>query len=183
MPCCRSTGEGAFREAAAEAVRYEQSLYSPERENWPDLREWTPGEPFSRWGMAWCHGAPGIGLARVAGLPWLDTPEIRAEIAAAMRTTRSCGVQGADHLCCGNLSRADILFEVGRRLSRPEWMGEAERQAALIVRRARSSGSYRFQWNIEHLSMPGLFTGTSGIGYSLLRSAYPERLPAVLLWE
>jgi type 2 lantibiotic biosynthesis protein LanM len=178
-----ATGEHAFHEAAAEAIRYEQSLYSPEQENWPDLREWKPGEPYSRWGMAWCHGAPGIGLARVAGLPWLDTPEIRADIAVAMRRTRGCGVQRPDHLCCGNLSRAEILLEVGRRLSRPEWIGEAQRRAASVVRRARGNEKYQFVWEIEHLSMPGLFMGASGIGYALLRAAYPERLPAVLLWE
>ena len=72
---------------------------------------------------------------------------------------------------------------MGRRLSRPEWIGEAQRQAARIVRRARGNGKYQFVWEIEHLSMPGLFMGASGIGYGLLRAAYPDRLPAVLLWE
>jgi lantibiotic modifying enzyme len=30
--------------------------------------------------------------------------------------------------------------------------------------------------------MPGLFQGMSGIGYALLRAAYPGRFPSVLLW-
>lgn len=30
---------------------------------------------------------------------------------------------------------------------------------------------------------PGFFQGTAGIGYELLRLAYPESLPSVLLWD
>jgi lantibiotic modifying enzyme len=33
------------------------------------------------------------------------------------------------------------------------------------------------------LHAPGFFQGTSGVGYTLLRLAHPDRLPGVLLFE
>ena len=57
-----ATGREDFAAAAAECIAFEDSSYDPARHNWPDLR-WG-GEPT--WPCQWCHGAPGIGLARLA---------------------------------------------------------------------------------------------------------------------
>jgi lantibiotic modifying enzyme len=35
----------------------------------------------------------------------------------------------------------------------------------------------------RQVNTPGFFCGTAGIGYALLRLAYPDSLPCVLLWE
>ena len=71
-----------FLEAAEEAIAYERSVFSPSAGNWQDVREDKPSFMTS-----WCHGAPGIGLARLGGLAILDTAEIRQEIAVALNTT------------------------------------------------------------------------------------------------
>ena len=55
------TGREDFAGAASECVAFENSSYDAERKNWPDLRMDT--EPA--WPCQWCHGAPGIGLARI----------------------------------------------------------------------------------------------------------------------
>ena len=57
-----ATGRDEFATAASECIAFENSSFDAERNNWPDLR--GDGEPG--WPCQWCHGAPGIGLARIA---------------------------------------------------------------------------------------------------------------------
>src|SRR5262249_51144126 len=90
------TGEGRFRVPALGGIAYERSLFSPEARNWPDLRlseaaaRGTRAEPAG-FGVSWCHGAPGIGLARLRCLPHLEDPLLLAEIEAATATTLAGG--------------------------------------------------------------------------------------------
>ncbi|MBV9038308.1 MAG: type 2 lantipeptide synthetase LanM family protein, partial [Acidobacteriaceae bacterium] len=98
------TGEDRFRATALQAIEYERSLFSPEVGNWPDLREGTAfdrvaGAGNGRFAMAWCHGAPGIGLSRLHCLRHLDDQSIRAEIDAALKITVIQGF-GRNHCLC-----------------------------------------------------------------------------------
>ena len=133
---------------------------------------------------SWCHGAPGIGLARIGGLPVLDTQDIRKDIETAVQTTQAFSVKGEDHLCCGNLGRADILLVAAGRLSRPELATLAHRQVWQVMTRAEHMGSFVLHPLLpKHVDSSGFFRGTAGIGYTLLRMAQPALLPAVLLWQ
>jgi lantibiotic modifying enzyme len=120
-------------------------------------------------------------LARVAGLDSLDTDEIRQDIESAIKTTKEYNGLGVDHLCCGNLGRVEFLFTAGQKLSRPELLEAAMEQAARVVARARQKGSFTYSSFLPY--NPSFFQGVSGIGYELLRLAYPDQLPSVLLWE
>ena len=53
--------------------------------------------------------------------------------------------------------------------------------ASQVVARAEEKGHYGYGPILDF--HPGFFQGASGIGYQLLRLAYPEQLPSVLLWE
>ncbi|MBW4450417.1 MAG: type 2 lantipeptide synthetase LanM family protein [Spirirestis rafaelensis WJT71-NPBG6] len=173
------TQETVFLEAAEEAIAYEHSLFSPSAGNWQDVRENKPSFMTS-----WCHGAPGIGLGRLGGLELLDTPEIRQEIVAAINTTQQFGLQNLDHLCCGNFGRMEVLLLAASKLSHPELGNTIQKQAAWLVARAKQVGAfYLFPELPADVYNPGFFQGTAGIGYELLRLAYPESLPSVLLWE
>jgi type 2 lantibiotic biosynthesis protein LanM len=174
------TGEAAFLEASLEANAYERSVFIPEKGNWPDLRYPQTEEGFTCM-CSWCHGAPGIGLARVAGLDILDTAEIREDIEAAVNTTRQLNLQGIDHLCCGNLGRVEFLFTAAQKLSQPQLLETAMTQAAQVVARAKQKGNFCYAPILAY--NPGFFQGASGIGYELLRLAHPDLLPSVLLWE
>ena len=87
------TGEERFRAAARAAIEYERSLFSPAEGNWPDLRELGVSHAAGDDGnakssmLAWCHGAPGIGLARILCLRHLDDLQIRCEINVALDAT------------------------------------------------------------------------------------------------
>ncbi len=172
----------AFEAAAIDGIAYEQSLFVQGSRNWPDVREplGADGQPVCR--TAWCHGAPGIALARLGGLASLDTPGVRADVDAGLETTLRFGVGAFDHLCCGGAGRIDALIEGARRLHRPELLDAANRLAARMVRRARRASGYATQGGNGSVS-PGLFHGTAGIGYTLLRLIAPDALPSVLLWE
>jgi type 2 lantibiotic biosynthesis protein LanM len=100
-----TTQDPVFREAATEAFAYERSVFSPIAQNWPDFRSEKP-----EFLTSWCHGAPGIGLARLGSLAILDTDEIRQEIEIALKTTQKFGMHGIDHLCCGNFGRIEMLL-------------------------------------------------------------------------
>jgi type 2 lantibiotic biosynthesis protein LanM len=179
------TGEERFRTAALAAIAYERSLFSAEARNWPDLRDLETagrganGRPTFM--TAWCHGAPGIGLARLRGLPHLDDEPTRAEIDAALQTTLAHGF-GANHsLCHGDLGNLELLLQASETLAEPRWRAEVDRLAALLLEDIERAG-----WACGlpgRVESPGLMTGLAGIGYGLLRLADPASVPSVLVLE
>ncbi|GIV97269.1 MAG: hypothetical protein KatS3mg057_1926 [Herpetosiphonaceae bacterium] len=180
------SGEQDFRTGALAAIDYERSLFAPEYGNWLDLRERIAGS--ERQGdappafmTAWCHGAPGIGLARLRSLPHLDDATVRAEIAAALRTTlaRGCGYTHA--LCHGDLGNLEFLLQASRTIADPRLRTEVDRLAATILTNSVQTG-WRCATPLE-VETPGLMVGLAGIGYGLLRLAAPELVPSVLALE
>jgi len=173
------TRQPELLQAAAAAIAHEQRLFSPELGNWFDLR--YEGD---RAMTSWCHGAPGIGLARLGGLPVLDTPDIRQQIAIALKTTRHHSLHGIDQLCCGNFGRIDILLQAAQQLQQSDLLATAHRQTAWILARSQQVGGFSLFANLPpDVFIPGFFQGSSGIGYTLLRLVEPDRLPCILLWE
>lgn len=171
------TGERQFRQTAAKAIDYERSLFSPEHRNWPDLRV-TAGSKFA---SAWCHGAPGIGLARLCSLSFEDTATSREEIRTAMETTVSSVHHDSHILCHGALGQADMLLHGHEILGVEQWRKAAELHAAAALQQAQDPG-----WACGQplsLETVGLMTGLAGIGYALLRLASPSKVPCVLALE
>ncbi|MFB2920440.1 type 2 lanthipeptide synthetase LanM family protein [Aerosakkonema funiforme] len=175
------TQDPAYLDAAREGIAYENSVFSAVAANWPDLRAFAQqnGEPGFM--VSWCHGATGIGLARLGGLSILKTDEIDGDVQVSLQTTQKHTLQDVDCLCCGNFGRIEMLLFAAETLSRPELLAVAEKRAAWAVRRAEQAGGYLFPKLPNSVFTPSFFQGTSGIGYQLLRLAYPEVLPCVLL--
>jgi class II lanthipeptide synthase len=171
------SGERRFSEGAAGAVAYEHALFDPQHSNWPDLRDQDlRGAEFS---MAWCHGAPGIGLARLSSLS--DGDEIaRMEIESALNATVAAGAGYTHCLCHGDLGNLDLLIEASRRPLWSAWRSEAEHLAAVVLTDIEHNG-WRCGLSLD-VQSPGLMTGVAGIGYQLLRLADPERVPSVLVF-
>lgn len=178
-----ATGDPSYLPAVARAHAYERSLFSLADGNWPA----RAGDPdrSGRLMTAWCHGAPGIGLARAFAHTVIDDPELETEVAVAIETTVRPGAAQADHLCCGNLGRADVLFTIGRLLRSAPPLGAAMQIAGRVVGNARDRGHFRLSTagGEYEVFTPGFFNGLSGIGYTLLRFAEPDRLPSVLAFE
>jgi lantibiotic modifying enzyme len=156
-------------------------VFDPAHGNWPDFRHARSGPPAFM--ETWCHGAPGIGLARAAGLSILDTPETRRGIEAAIAVVRRLGAIGKDGLCCGTAGRIELLMTAARAQGNPELVELATHQLSAVVERARGRG-YRFTGQgAQEVFDPSLFQGLSGIGYQILRVIEPDIIPSVLAWE
>lgn len=173
-----------FRQAAREAFVYERTIYDAEARNWPVL---APPSSRARPLLvnAWCHGAPGVALARLGCLDLIDDPAIRGELDIALDTTVRGGITTLDHACCGNMGRIEVALLASKRLGSARLRQIADVGATAVVLRAKRDGAYTLQANAEQNAsfQPGFFRGLSGIGYELLRVAKPEMVPSVLAFE
>lgn len=176
-----ATGDGRFSAAAARGLAYEATLFSPERGNWLDLRgDARAARQARRCTLAWCHGAPGILLARLACIGIVDTPALEADIGHALRAIADAPTPLIDHCCCGEAGLIDILETAAAALRRPELAALARARAGALLAKARAAGGYNAYGSVALPAGPGFFQGLAGIGYTWLRLAQPGRFPSVL---
>ena len=130
---------------------------------------------------AWCHGAPGIGLGRLAGLPWLDDSTVRAEIENAVESTIENGFGRNHSLCHGDLGNLELVTLAAEKLGRKDWAERAGRiSGGILAGLAERGPLFGLPGGTEP---PGMMTGLAGIGYGLLRLTAPRRVPSVLILE
>ena len=175
--------DARLRLAALDAMAYERSQFSSEAGNWPDFRILDAGNSsiegaWPNFVVSWCHGAPGIGLARLRSLAHIDDEHIRSEIDAALHTTLKGGFGSNHSLCHGDLGNLEPLLEASLRADGSPWRERVSRIASIVLESIRESGWVcGVPFGVE---TPGLMTGLAGIGYGLLRLAEPMRVPSVL---
>lgn len=177
------TRNPAYLEAASEGIAYEASVFSTIVNNWPDFREFAMKNGQPGFMVSWCHGAAGIGLSRLGGLSILNTDKVQQDIEIALQTIQNHSLQDVDCVCCGNFGRIETLLVAAQKLAQPHWQETALQKATWVVARAKKMGGYQFPNLPTTVFTPSFFQGTAGIGYELLRLAFPENLPCVLLWE
>jgi type 2 lantibiotic biosynthesis protein LanM len=176
-----ATGQERFQTAARAAFRFETGRFVPERGNWLDPDDPNRDEARARsspTALAWCYGAPGIGLSRLA---WCGDPELRADLLTAVTTTRHHGF-GRNHcLCHGDLGNLEFLHQAARALGCDELTREVDEQCRRLL---ASLDTHGFLCGVPTgVETPGLMNGLAGIGYGLLRLAAPDRVPSVLTLE
>lgn len=175
------TGEEAYARAALDHVAFEESLWDESRANYPDYRS-RPGSPAFL--TTWCHGAPGIALARLAHHRIAGEPHLLASARRALDTTHRFTLAHLDHICCGNLGRLDIQWEAACRQDDEAARTALRRDLSAVLAERRRLGGFRLFLNAPtQVFSPGLFTGASGIAYTLLRFAAPGRLPSILAFD
>jgi type 2 lantibiotic biosynthesis protein LanM len=174
-----ATGHEEFAQAASECIAFENSSYDANRNNWPDLR----GEGQPSWPCQWCHGAPGIGLARIAmAKRRLADQEILAnDIRNAVEGTTRGWPGAVDTLCCGTLGSVEFFCEASSVLGRDDLRELASRRLAAVLETAASKGDYRWNSGKRQFNL-SLFRGLAGVGYTSLRQA-DGSLPNVIIWE
>jgi type 2 lantibiotic biosynthesis protein LanM len=180
------TADERFRSAAISGIAYERSLFSPEVGNWPDLRDFGATSKMAEgkrdnYMLAWCHGAPGIGLARLRSLPFYDDDLVRNEIITSLNTTRASGFGGNHSLCHGDLGNLELFVQASRALGGPQRQVEVDQMSSNVLESINEHG-----WLCGvplGVQTPGLMTGLAGIGYELLRLAEPDRVPSILTLE
>jgi len=174
-----ATGRDDFAKAAAECIAFEDSSYDGERRNWPDLRS-----SQIHWPCQWCHGATGIGLARLGIGKRRGGLAVQADIENAVAGIQLNAGTPVDTLCCGTLGGIEFLCDAADVLARGDLRDIAARRLLAVVERAGATGDYRWNNGQRQFNL-GLFRGLAGVGYTLLRqAATPDtRLPNVLIWE
>jgi type 2 lantibiotic biosynthesis protein LanM len=184
-----ASGEERFRETAFTAMEYERSLFWVKRGNWPDLRkefrppvtsDQEPGQQENNsYMVAWCHGAAGIGLARLASLAYVDDETLYTEIEAAFQTTLGQGF-GMNHcLCHGDMGNLEFILSATKLPSLSQYQEQVQGLiSALLDSIERQGWVTGVPLGIE---TPGLMIGIAGTGYELARLASPERMPSILL--
>jgi type 2 lantibiotic biosynthesis protein LanM len=174
-----ATGRQEFEQAASECLAFENSSYDADRRNWPDLRR----EGEQGWACRWCHGAPGIGLARAALLKRgaMDATLLQADLLNALAGAERWWPAEVDTLCCGTLGSVEFFCEAGEALGRSDVRRMAAERLAAVVQAAGSAGDYRWNSGKRQFNL-GLFRGVAGVGYTLLRQV-DDSLPNVLIWE
>jgi lantibiotic modifying enzyme len=181
-------------EGGLAAFRYEDQLYDVNRENWPDLREFGSrhheprAQKRSSFMVAWCHGAAGIGLARLRAFRLL--PDRRDELLMGVeRAIRAA----ATHLrglpdyvdaspCHGRAGVAETLLYATDVLDDVQHADEVAQMWRRLVRtHARDT---ELDWPCGVASgrnNPSLMLGHAGIAYGLLRAADPYSVPSILV--
>lgn len=175
--------EAAGREdmaiAAAECLAFENSSYDADRQNWPDRRQ--AGEPG--WACRWCHGAPGIGMARAAMLKRgaSDQALLKTDIRNALGGANQGWPSEIDTLCCGTLGSVEFLCEAAEALDLADVRDSAAQRLAAVLQAAGSDGDFRWNSGKRQFNL-GMFRGLAGVGYTLLRRI-DGSLPNILIWE
>ena len=131
--------------------------------------------------LSWCHGAPGIGLARLRCLRRLDDPRLRDEIDVAVGATLANGFGFNHTLCHGDLGNLELLLEASRAFPHnAAWRAATDRILAGILDSIERDGLLCA--NPRQVESPGLMTGIAGIGYAMLRHARPD-VPSILILD
>jgi len=180
LQLAKRSGEERFRRCALEALEFDRSLFVPELNNWADVRTFSrPADSVPDAMVAWCHGAPGIGLGRLGALDELDDPTIRGEIDVALSTTNEDGFAMNHSLCHGAMGNVELLLMAARLLKRPQDQEALDRATAMVAASIEANGAVTgVPAGVE---TPGFMTGLAGIAYELLRLAAPDRVPCALL--
>ncbi|WP_157807624.1 type 2 lanthipeptide synthetase LanM family protein [Hymenobacter chitinivorans] len=180
-----ATHDPRFLALVQGALAYERTQFLPGKGNWADLRNLNveagnaSNEVVNM--TAWCAGATGVGLSRLAMQPYYTDAQLPHEAEIALCTTLRFGMGWNHSLCHGDFGSLEYLQQY--QLAHPE--------AGLDATLERLLGAVRYSFQ-EHgpisgvalgIENPGLMTGLAGIGYQLLRLARPAQVPSILLLE
>ncbi len=165
--------------AAAEAAAFEWSWFSGARGGWPDLRE--PDrlrEGHASRPATWCHGATGIGVARLRLWTLTGDEVYAAEATAAIETalgavTRPGGGPGPDlSPCHGVGGPVELLLDAAATFGRPVLREAAKDRLETAL---TAAGNGRWPCGVAGGGeCPGLFQGMAGIAALALRCAEPS---------
>ncbi|MBI4852295.1 MAG: type 2 lantipeptide synthetase LanM [Acidobacteria bacterium] len=170
------TKDSNFADLAQEALSYERSFFSPLMGNWPDINRDDTDEKFR---VTWCHGATGIGIARLLSVEHLSTDKlIDQEISIAVKTVINNGFGNNHSLCHGDLGNLDFLLQVIEKQPNYKIHNQVQNIASVIFNNIDKQG-----WLCGtplSAESPGLMVGIAGIGYQLLRLASSSVVPSIL---
>jgi lantibiotic modifying enzyme len=201
LEAARVGGSHQLEPVARAAWDYERSWFDPQAPGWPDLRA-AGSDPM----VAWCHGALGIGIMRLAWVQGLGAgaPGLRfallAEASAAVEAARARVMaaraalregQGTDcSLCHGLTGVVELLVAASNLPGGSDHLRAASKVVDLMLAERETIGAWPCGLPVPEGAgtdtavspePPGLFLGRSGILLGLLRAEAADDLPAMAL--
>lgn len=180
------TGRADYVDAGRRAFAYEARHFDESEQDWYDLRN-SPGGAARHgrhFANAWCNGAAGIGLSRIASWAALgknDEPLLREAHQALAATMRNFPRLMNDTLCHGRTGNAELFLRFAVLRDEPAFRLEANVQVQEQWRRLDDAENGITEGGAGFF--PGLMLGLSGFGMHFLRLARPDRVPSVLLLD
>jgi len=179
-------------EGGLAAFRYEDQLFDPARGNWPDLRQYetatgeATGSKRASFMVAWCHGAAGIGLARLRAFRLLPrrrrelAPGVRRAIRSTAATLKALPAYADASPCHGMAGLSETLLYAAEILDDRRYGAQASKRWNALARMRPDEAS----WPCGVASgrnNPSLMLGYAGVGYALLRADRPRQTPSLLV--
>lgn len=170
-------GNEKYYTLAIELISREDLLYREDIKNWIDLRN-NNKEALNYW----CHGAPGILLARVKMMKYMrkeDIKLVKSKVTEALEQFIQNGFdRSSNHsLCHGIMGNIDILKTISETINDIELIETCKSLFKDFLEYIEYDG---FKYGLYGtLGMVSFMTGISGIGYGILRQLNPK-LPSVL---
>lgn len=188
----------AFYDVAKRAFTYENIHFDKTANNWLDLRAdmWNSqqiadmeaaygkGDAAAltkpRLMTAWCHGAPGIGLSRIAAFKLTGDQTYELDSNRAISTTRSILPHDIS-LCHGLAGNLDTFIESYLAFDRVQDWEYAQDFGKQLLQRWQDlnialQNDKKFQERLD----PTLLMGIAGVGYALLRLHNPQKTASIL---
>src|SRR5581483_661290 len=134
-----------YRPVIHQALRFESAMFDGERRHWPELRPKSGSDAMA----AWCHGAPGIGIARavlaksddgrIAGAAADDLATALDVTMAAYADPDAVTVRNLS-LCHGELGNVEAVSTAARALDSQTGRALADRMTYAVARTLEERG-------------------------------------------
>lgn len=185
------------------AFAFENDLFDPVLSNWPDFRSDFDLQPsayfdayekkmFNRFlpgdMVAWCHGAPGIALARMRAFEILKKRKFQRDHLTALKKT-TLNILKSDYasisLCHGIAGNASVLLESYKLTNDPELLKVSMEGVRKILDSRDFFKLYRSGYHTVSSTIedPSLFMGKAGIGYFFLQCLSPRKTRSILKFD
>lgn len=177
------TGDDATLRLARDALRYERKAYRQRGQRWYDLFEHAASSHDDADTASdihsWCHGAPGVGFARLSLPESLRDAAWHEDLRQCLASTRESGLSGGHCLCHGQWGNLDLLIQHAALCGDRDALAECRALGATLIERTHP------HWQCGGRSPRerplGLMVGLAGVAYGCLRLADPVNAACVLM--
>ena len=184
--CTQILGQDKYRDLGYAAISFENYHYSRKYGGWRDLMD-VHGTPHSsEVKCAWCRGAPGVVLGRLIALESMDRadvlyPILTSDVVRGMEAATPQEHSNNASLCHGTFGNNEIFEMAHGILPDGQWQDLYDKFGSRSNNSVnRRCGDFGRNPVGSRLASQGLMTGSTGIGYGLLRQAAPQIVPSVL---
>ena len=181
------THDEQFLHGGNDAFAYETSCFDDQIKSWPDFRVFdtsSSSDDEPNYAVAWCHGAPGIGLSRLRAYSLFNDDSYFEALDQSLSFTSDYLTNNMDvlsdfSLCHGLSGISDILIDASALLNDQKLLDHARQVGQYGISNYASDNSW--PCGILQGITPNFMLGTAGIGYFYLRLYDSQKNESMLL--